>query len=235
MKLQHSYCTLLRRLILAQTCAMIAVSTIWAQQAPTAGTDQKLPSSTIAPEEIVKMSPFEVKTETNGYYSPNTMSGTRINSSIQDLASTAAASPHIPPAGATGRLEHDVAPMPVGLRRTGARAGRSSRRGVRPASRSCSEALEQEAALRLGQRLQQQLNVIVLDNHVDDVRRGARHLINRGVNKDPERSAPNSWPRSDCLRRPRCQTWQVFGIGVTCQRRTTGGIRFATACSAPSS
>ena len=34
------------------------------------------------------MSPFEVKTETNGYYSPNTMSGTRINSNIQDLASS---------------------------------------------------------------------------------------------------------------------------------------------------
>ncbi len=81
----------LRRLVLAPVCAMIAVSFSWAQQAPA-------PSTAPAPdtasalkkgaEEVVRLSPFEVKAESNGYYSPNTMSGTRINSSIQDLASS---------------------------------------------------------------------------------------------------------------------------------------------------
>jgi hypothetical protein len=81
----------LRRFVLAPACAMIAVSFSWAQQAPA-------PSTAPAPdtaatvkkgaEEVVQLSPFEVKAESNGYYSPNTMSGTRINSNIQDLASS---------------------------------------------------------------------------------------------------------------------------------------------------
>ena len=64
---------------------MMAVSFSWAQTAPTT-------PATSAPaarsDEVVVLSPFEVKAESNGYYSPNTMSGTRINSSIQDLASS---------------------------------------------------------------------------------------------------------------------------------------------------
>jgi hypothetical protein len=70
---------------------MIAVSFSWAQQAPAPSTS---PASDTGPapkkgtEEVVQLSPFEVKAESNGYYSPNTMSGTRINSSIQDLASS---------------------------------------------------------------------------------------------------------------------------------------------------
>jgi outer membrane receptor protein involved in Fe transport len=72
----------------------MAVSFAWAQQAP--APEASTPPSTgpaaetaaARPEEVVRMSPFEVKTETNGYYSPNTMSGTRINSNIQDLASS---------------------------------------------------------------------------------------------------------------------------------------------------
>lgn len=87
----HSKPRSLRRLILAPACALLAVSSSWAQLAPA-------PSSTAAPdtgparkkgtEDLVELSPFEVKAESNGYYSPNTMSGTRINSSIQDLASS---------------------------------------------------------------------------------------------------------------------------------------------------
>ena len=40
-----------------------------------------------APNEAVRLSPFEVKEDTNGYYAANTMSGTRLNSKIEDLGS----------------------------------------------------------------------------------------------------------------------------------------------------
>jgi len=64
---------------------MMAVSFSWAQKAPTTpDTSAPAPKS----DEVVVLSPFEVKAESHGYYSPNTMSGTRINSSIQDLASS---------------------------------------------------------------------------------------------------------------------------------------------------
>lgn len=36
-------------------------------------------------EEVVTLSPFEVKAETKGYFQSNTMSGTRLNSKIEDL------------------------------------------------------------------------------------------------------------------------------------------------------
>lgn len=39
-------------------------------------------------EETVVLSPFEVSTDTKGYYSSNTMSGTRFNSKIEDLGSS---------------------------------------------------------------------------------------------------------------------------------------------------
>jgi outer membrane receptor for ferric coprogen and ferric-rhodotorulic acid len=81
----HGLPSALRRLILAQTCAMMAVSFSWAQTAPTSpATSAPAPKS----DEVIVLSPFEVKAESKGYYSPNTMSGTRINSSIQDLASS---------------------------------------------------------------------------------------------------------------------------------------------------
>jgi len=38
--------------------------------------------------EVVALSPFEVVSDTKGYYSPNTMSGTRFNARIEDLASS---------------------------------------------------------------------------------------------------------------------------------------------------
>ena len=83
----------LRRLILAPACAMMAASFSWAQTAPAPSTTAASETGTAATrasgaDEIVKLSPFEVKAEANGYFSPNTMSGTRINSSIKDLASS---------------------------------------------------------------------------------------------------------------------------------------------------
>jgi hypothetical protein len=81
----HGLPSALRRLLLAQTCAMMAVSFSWAQTAPTTPAAS---AATPKSDEVVVLSPFEVKAESNGYYSPNTMSGTRINSSIQDLASS---------------------------------------------------------------------------------------------------------------------------------------------------
>jgi hypothetical protein len=41
-----------------------------------------------APEEVVEMSPFEVVGDKRGYFAANTMSGTRINAKIEDLASS---------------------------------------------------------------------------------------------------------------------------------------------------
>lgn len=39
-------------------------------------------------DEVVTLSPFEVVADTKGYYSANTMSGTRLNTKIEDLASS---------------------------------------------------------------------------------------------------------------------------------------------------
>lgn len=44
--------------------------------------------TTETPSEIVSLSPFEVVDNNRGYYAANTMSGTRINSKIEDLASS---------------------------------------------------------------------------------------------------------------------------------------------------
>jgi len=44
-------------------------------------------TSTAANEETVQLSPFEVSEANNGYYASNTMSGTRLNSKIEDLGS----------------------------------------------------------------------------------------------------------------------------------------------------
>jgi hypothetical protein len=41
-----------------------------------------------ARDEIVTLSPFEVSTDTKGYYASNTMSGTRFNTKLEDLASS---------------------------------------------------------------------------------------------------------------------------------------------------
>jgi len=47
------------------------------------------PASPARPaDEVVTLSPFEVVSDTKGYYSANTMSGTRFNSKLEDLASS---------------------------------------------------------------------------------------------------------------------------------------------------
>jgi outer membrane receptor for ferric coprogen and ferric-rhodotorulic acid len=45
----------------------------------------KAPAGNDAKEEIVELSPFQVTANTKGYFSSNTMSGTRLNSKIEDL------------------------------------------------------------------------------------------------------------------------------------------------------
>ena len=39
-------------------------------------------------DEVVKMSPFDVRAQNVGYYAPNTLSGTRLNSKVEDLAAS---------------------------------------------------------------------------------------------------------------------------------------------------
>ena len=60
-----------------------------AAPAPTATPPvETVPASTApaaAPTEVVTLSPFEVVSETTGYFQSNTMSGTRLNSKIEDL------------------------------------------------------------------------------------------------------------------------------------------------------
>ena len=100
MMLLHSLT--LRRLRAAQLLALMAVTPVFAQVAPkesnsTASADtrqskQVVPSTTAAPassdEETIALSPFEVVADSKGYYSSNTMSGTRFNTKLEDLASS---------------------------------------------------------------------------------------------------------------------------------------------------
>ncbi|HTT55612.1 MAG TPA: TonB-dependent receptor plug domain-containing protein, partial [Opitutaceae bacterium] len=77
----------MRWLLRAPMGALLVISISWAQQAP-APAASTTPDTTPGGDQTVKLSPFEVKAEANGYYSPNTESGTRINSNIEDLASS---------------------------------------------------------------------------------------------------------------------------------------------------
>jgi hypothetical protein len=95
--------TPLRRLLAAHLAAMIATSA-WAQVAPAPSAvpaqppapEKKIPVETkktdeIAPtgeDETIMLSPFEVVSDTRGYHASNTMSGTRFNSKLEDLASS---------------------------------------------------------------------------------------------------------------------------------------------------
>ncbi|ATC63715.1 TonB-dependent receptor [Nibricoccus aquaticus] len=95
--------TPLRRLLAAQLAALIATSA-WAQVAP--ATTEAVPAQPPAPtkkipvetkkidadsdtpsseDETIILSPFEVVSENKGYFAANTMSGTRLNSKIEDL------------------------------------------------------------------------------------------------------------------------------------------------------
>jgi len=58
---------------------------IAAMQADQAKAAQKIPVTT---DEPIELSPFKVSSDTNGYYASNTMSGTRFNTKLDDLASS---------------------------------------------------------------------------------------------------------------------------------------------------
>ena len=62
--------------------ALSFVSLATAQSAPSAS---KAGAST---EDPVQLSPFEVTADVKGYFSGNTMSGTRLNSKLEDLGSS---------------------------------------------------------------------------------------------------------------------------------------------------
>lgn len=110
----------LRRLVLAQACAVFGISISSAQLAPTTApspeqlakydknkngvldpdelaamrNDQTKPAvvtTTAVPadeSEAVQLSPFEVVADTKGYFASNTLSGTRLNSKIEDLGAS---------------------------------------------------------------------------------------------------------------------------------------------------
>jgi hypothetical protein len=67
----------------AEQAALDADARRAATAATPTGTDVPRPS-----DEVIALSPFEVVSDTKGYYSANTMSGTRFNSKLEDLASS---------------------------------------------------------------------------------------------------------------------------------------------------
>jgi hypothetical protein len=92
---------IIRGLAVAQLCALTALSSAYAQQAPkensSASADTKTqlvpetrPSSSTSPmgEETITLTPFEVVADETGYFSANTQSGTRFNTKLEDLAAS---------------------------------------------------------------------------------------------------------------------------------------------------
>jgi len=79
-----------RLLLLAPLSLFVCSPAAFAQAAPPAPEETK--SAQLAPpkveEEIIKLSPFEVVSDTKGYFSANTMSGTRFNTKLADLATS---------------------------------------------------------------------------------------------------------------------------------------------------
>ena len=93
----------LQRLMVAQACALFAVSSAWAQAVATPNpateaatpppaakpmTPEAAPARTGASDEVVQMSPFQVQTTTQGYYAENTLAGSRLNTNLGDLAAS---------------------------------------------------------------------------------------------------------------------------------------------------
>ena len=90
----------LRWLLLAQLCLSLNAPFASAQTAPAPSATDKdakaksVPvvenkdTGTTADKDVVTLSPFEVTASNKGYYSPNTMSGTRFNTKLDDLASS---------------------------------------------------------------------------------------------------------------------------------------------------
>jgi outer membrane receptor protein involved in Fe transport len=99
MKPRYPITSTLCRLLAASACSLFAVTFARAQAvanpaspAPAADETKKvipLETSDEKPSnEVVTLSPFEVVTDTKGYYSANSMSGTRFNSKLEDMASS---------------------------------------------------------------------------------------------------------------------------------------------------
>jgi len=74
------------RKLLASSALLATPLAILAQTAPT--TTETPSSAAAADDEVVVLSPFEVVGETRGYQATNTMSGTRFNTKLEDLASS---------------------------------------------------------------------------------------------------------------------------------------------------
>jgi hypothetical protein len=72
-----------RWLMAAPACAVLAVSTLFAQQ-------PAQPATSSSNDEVVKMSPFQVQASNKdiGYYAENTLAGSRLNTNVGDLASS---------------------------------------------------------------------------------------------------------------------------------------------------
>lgn len=96
---QHRQTSLAVRHLSTQiACAIIAASSAWAQAVrqpdPRDGSaaNQPVPISEDAPyrldDDVIELSPFEVSESSRGYQATNTMSGTRLNSRIEDLAAS---------------------------------------------------------------------------------------------------------------------------------------------------
>lgn len=91
---------LIRKMALAQAClATLAISSAQAQQAPAPASQtepkaanvpvERVPAKeTAKDEEVIQLSPFEVAADNKGYYQASSMSGTRFNTKIEDLASS---------------------------------------------------------------------------------------------------------------------------------------------------
>jgi hypothetical protein len=89
----------LRPLLLAQLCLSLFAPFALAQTAPAPTTAAKDPNAKPVPvemspgnssakDEVVELSPFQVVANNKGYYSANTMSGTRFNTKLDDIASS---------------------------------------------------------------------------------------------------------------------------------------------------
>jgi len=80
--------TRLLRRALAVLPALVLSAAAQTKSADPGATAESQASPAPGKSETIVLSPFEVTTDTKGYYSPNTMSGTRFNSKIEDLASS---------------------------------------------------------------------------------------------------------------------------------------------------
>lgn len=75
-----------RRLLLVASSSLLVFPLVLSRLAAQA--TAQTTTSTPAKEEILQLSPFEVTAGDRGYYGSNTMSGTRLNSKLEDLAAS---------------------------------------------------------------------------------------------------------------------------------------------------